>query len=85
MKALENNVGAVPQFRLLVAVRSPQRPGFIPRAVLVGFVTHKLEVGQVSLRALQFSPFRLITTVLRTYSFVYSGRNEIPEIDIFLK
>lgn len=85
MKALENNVGTVPWLRRFVAVLSPQRPEFSPRTMLLGFVVHKVGVGQVFLRALRFSPVRVVTTVLRVYSFIYHGRYVIPEIDIFLK
>jgi hypothetical protein len=81
-KHLKKNVGTVPWFRRFIAILSPQRPEFSPRTMLLGFVVHKMGVGQVFLQALRFSPVRIITTVLLVYSFIYHGRYVIPENDI---
>jgi hypothetical protein len=50
---------AVPWLRLLVAGLSPQRPGFAPRSIHVGFVVDRVALGQVFLQVLRFSPVNI--------------------------
>jgi hypothetical protein len=50
---------AVPWLRSLVAGLSPQRPGFAPWSIHVGFVVDKVALGQVFLRVLRFSPVNI--------------------------
>jgi hypothetical protein len=54
----------VPWLRRLVAGLSPRKPGFDPGSVHVGFVVHKVALGQVFLRALRFFPVNFIPPVL---------------------
>jgi hypothetical protein len=56
----------VPWLRQLVVDNSPQRPGFAPGPVHVGFVVDKVALGQVSVRVIQFSPVGLIPPLLST-------------------
>jgi hypothetical protein len=51
-----NPAQAVPWLRSLVAGLSPRRPGFEPGSIHVGFMVNKVEMGQVFLRVLRFSP-----------------------------
>jgi hypothetical protein len=46
---VSKNCGAVPWLRLLVAGLLLQRPKFSPRLVQMGFVVHKVALGQVFL------------------------------------
>jgi hypothetical protein len=46
---------AVPWLRWLVTVLSLRRPGFTPRSVHVGFVLHKVALGQVTILVLRVS------------------------------
>jgi hypothetical protein len=55
---------AVPWLRGLVPDVLPQRPGFNPGSVLVGFVVDKVALVQVFLRVLRFSPVSFIPRVL---------------------
>jgi hypothetical protein len=55
---------AVPWLRPLAAGLPPQRPGFDPRSVHVGFVVDKVALGQGFLRVLRFSPVNFIPPVL---------------------
>ena len=55
---------AVPWLRRLVAGLPPQRPGFDPGSVHVGFVVDKVALGQVFPRVLRFSPVSFIPPVL---------------------
>ena len=54
---------AVPWLRRLAAGLSPQRPGFDPGSVHVGFVVNKVALGQVFPRVLRFSPVNFIPSV----------------------
>jgi hypothetical protein len=54
----------MPWLRQLVASLSPQRPGFYPGSVRVGFVVEKVALGQDFLRVLRFSPVNFIPLVL---------------------
>jgi len=57
---------------------SPQRPGFNPGPVYVGFVVNKVAMVQVFLRALSFSPVSIIPPLLRTYvSYTYHRHDVI--------
>ena len=49
--------------RRLVAGLSPQRPGFDPGSVHVGFMVDKVALGHVFLRVLRFSPVNFIPPV----------------------
>jgi hypothetical protein len=51
---------AVPWLRLLVAGLSSRRPGFASRSIHVGFVVHKVALGQVYLQVIWFSPVSII-------------------------
>jgi hypothetical protein len=50
---------AVPWLRSLVAGLSPQRPGFAPGSIHLGFVMDKVALGKVFLRVLRFSPVNI--------------------------
>jgi hypothetical protein len=54
----------VPWLRRLVAGLSPQRPGFDPGSVRVGFVVDKVALEQVLSRVIRFSPANFIPPVL---------------------
>jgi hypothetical protein len=59
---------------------SPWRFGFIPRSVHVGFVMHKVTLGQVSLRVVRFSPVspvNIISPCLSTLIY-HLGMNNGP-------
>jgi hypothetical protein len=56
----------VPWLRRLVASLSPRRHGFAPGSVHVGFVVHKVTLGQVFLRILRFCPVCIIPPGLLT-------------------
>jgi hypothetical protein len=60
-------VRAVPWLRRLVTGLPPQRPGFDPGSVHVGFVVDEVALGQVSPRVLRFSPVNFITPVLHYF------------------
>jgi hypothetical protein len=51
---------AVPWLRSLVTSLSPQRAGFAPGSIHVGFVVDKVALGQVFLRVLRFSLVSII-------------------------
>jgi hypothetical protein len=70
---------AVPWLRRLVAGLSPQRPGFDPGSVHVGFVVEKVALGQVFPRVPQFSPVSIIPPVL-----LYNAKAENTSSIIFI-
>jgi hypothetical protein len=68
---------AVTWLRRLVAGLSPQRPGFDPASVPVGFVVDKVALRQVFLRVLWLSFVNVITPVLH-----YREKRKKPNIFI---
>jgi hypothetical protein len=54
----------VPWLKQLVTGFSPQKPGFKPGSVHVGFVVEKVALGQVFLQVLWFSPVSIIPPLL---------------------
>jgi hypothetical protein len=60
---------------ILCKVLLPLRwPGFVPRAVHVGFVVRKVSLGQVFLRVLRFRPVNIIPPILHIHSVLQWGR-----------
>jgi hypothetical protein len=57
----------VPWLKRLSAGLSPWRPGFAPESVHLGFVVDKVELAQVFLRVLRFSPVSIIPPLLHTH------------------
>jgi hypothetical protein len=60
-------MSAVPWLRRLVAGISPQRTGFAPGSVRVGFVVDKVALGQAFLWVLWFSPVNINPPELHTH------------------
>ena len=58
---------AVPWLRWLVAGLLPRMPKFDPRAVNMGFVVYKVELGQVSPRVLRIPTVIAILSMLHTH------------------
>jgi hypothetical protein len=59
-KENKRQIQAVQWLKSLVAGLSPRRPGLTPRSIHVGFMADKMELRQVFLRVLQFSPVNII-------------------------
>jgi hypothetical protein len=49
---------------------SPQRPGFNPRSVSIGFVVNKLTLGQALLRVPLFPSVSVIPSIVHFHSFM---------------
>jgi hypothetical protein len=60
----------VPWLRLLVVSLSPNRPGFAPGSVHVGFVVDRVALGQVLLQVLRFSLVSIIPPSLATLMYL---------------
>jgi hypothetical protein len=58
---------AVPWLKRSVAGLSPQKNGFAPGSVHVGFVVDKVALGQVLLRVLRFFPVNITPPLLHTH------------------
>jgi len=63
----------MPRLRRSVAGLSPRRSGLNPRPVRVGFVLHKVTLGQIFLRVLRFPPVNVIPPMLHDHSFIHSS------------
>jgi hypothetical protein len=50
---------------------SPQRPGFNPKLVCVGFLVEKVALGQVFILVLLFFSVSIIPAVLYPHMFIY--------------
>jgi hypothetical protein len=57
----------MPHLRPVADGLSVQKADFDPRAVQVAFVVHKVTMGQVSLKVLQFSSVNITQSMLDTH------------------
>jgi hypothetical protein len=57
---------------------SPRWPGSVPSSVRVGFVVHKVTLGQVLLPVLGFSSVSIIPPLFHIHSCITRGTNNRP-------
>ena len=67
---------------MVLAVSHRPRPAFYPYPVCMGFMVHRVALGQVFLQLLLFSPALVIPQMLHTFihssMMVYHFRNSRP-------